>query len=458
MLKYLSINVLLVVLFVGACAPVKREPFVAGKEYSRANQETQQIKDIPEKWWEIFADNELNALIQLALQNNPDINQTKKRLEAAAALARKTMSDLLPSATIAGERENSKTDSSHTKELSLSGAASYELDLFGKNRASYKKEDLSAQASLEDLRVSAITISASVTENWLRLRALRKEASLLSSQVETNQTILKLQQGRYESGVATALDVLQQKEVLARAKALLPDVKANKELVAHQLLILVGKDPSSNNLSLKGDTIPDILPLPDAGIPSKLLEQRPDVTAAWLRLQSSDWAAASAVRNRLPSFTLSASYATSGATVDALFNTWLLNMAAGVALPVLDGGNRRAEALRQKALADEKFHAYRQVTLNAIKEVEDALTRNHYQEQKVAAVKDQLDASRDSLEQAQVSYSSGDASYINVLNGLLNVQSLERQLVQARRDLALFRVELYRSLGLSKWTDEVVNG
>lgn len=443
---------ILAFLFVVACNAPDRQPIYLDGGYSKT---TKQAQEITIKWWMLFNDSELNALVEMALRDNPDINQTRKRLEAAAALARKSLSDLLPSASLSGSRENNKTDNTSSHEFSLAGAAGYELDIFGKNRAAYKKDELAAWAGAEDLRAAAITLSASVVENWLRLRSLRKEESLLKEQVKTNETILDLQQQRYESGVATALDVLQQQEILSRAKAQLPDVKADKELVMHQLAVLVGRSPS-RELPIKGDTIPVTLPLPELGLPSKLLEQRPDISAAWLRVLSSDWATAAAELDRLPSFTLSAGYSTSAAAIDALFDTWLLNIAAGVAAPVIDGGNRKAEVLRQKALADEKFHAYHEIVLNAVKEVEDSLTKNHYQDEKLTAVKEQLKASNASLEQAQISYSNGDTSYINVLNGLINVQSLERQLIQAQRDLALDRVELYRSLGLSKWTDIMI--
>lgn len=426
---------------------------IVGDQFSQAQQEA--LTQIPQRWWEIYADEELNQLVQQALKNSPSLAQTRKRLEQAAAVAHKSYAQLLPSASVSAGREFARTEDGYANEFSLAGAASYELDVWGENRAANRADSLEAQAAAEDIRTAAITLSASVVETWLKIRALRAEEVLLDEQVNTNQTILDLQQQRHANGVAPALDVLQQQENLASIKAQVPDVKSDREVLEHQLLALSGINPSLP-LQLAAGDLPEALPLPATGLPSDLLENRPDVAAAWLRVRSADWDSVVADRQRLPSFSLNAGYATSAASFDLLFNSWLMHLAAEAAAPVFDGGSRKAELLRQKALADERFQSYRQTLLTAVLEVENALTRNRYQEEKIQALEVQLQAAHASLEQAQISYSSGESSYINVLNGLRNVQSLEKQKLQAQRDLALFRVALYRALGLKRWTDSVL--
>ena len=178
--------------------------------------------------------------------------------------------------------------------------------------------------------------------------------------------------------------------------------------------------------------------------------------AAWLRVLSADWAAEAAWTERLPGFDISMANISASTAFDRLLNTWLFNLVAGLALPVVDGGERRAEEARRKALADERLQAYKETVLNAVAEVEDALTLNYHQANKIEAVKDQLTASRNALEQAQISYANGEESYLSVLTGLLSVQTLERQLVQERRALALNRVALYRAIGLRRWTDSAM--
>ena len=130
----------------------------------------------------------------------------------------------------------------------------------------------------------------------------------------------------------------------------------------------------------------------------------------------------------------------------------MLDLALNMAAPLFDGGQRAAEQARQEALADENFQNYREVVLSAIGEVEDALSLNYHQVDKIEALEKQLDVSRSTLEQATLSYSNGNANYISVLNSMISTQSQELQLLRARRDLALYRVALYRSLGLHPWS------
>ncbi len=418
--------------------------------YDAAAAETTQPTWQERPWWEYYNDEELNTLIADALKQNPGINQTRKRLEQAAATARRSFSDLLPDATISGNRTTSNGDNESPSSFSLRGAASYELDLWGGNRASYEADDLAAQAAADDVRTAAITLSASIVENWLRILSLREEEALLQSQIKTNVMVLDLQHKRYENGAAQALDVLQQTEVLERARAQLPDVQAEQELVMHQLALLVGRSPSEE-IHISSKSLPKTLRVPEAGVPSELLEGRPDINAAWRRVYAADWSSEAARVDRLPSFDISADYSTASTKFKNLFDIWMLDLALGLVMPLFDGGQRAAEQARTEALADERFQNYRETVLAAIGEVEDALTRNYHQDKKIKAIEKQLEVSRSALEQATISYGNGDTEYISVLNSLISVQSLEQQLVRERRDLALARVEMYRALGLRTW-------
>ena len=412
-------------------------------------------------WWEFYGDQDLNALQTKALADNPGINQTQKRLEQAAASARISFSDLLPDIGISGSRTTRNGDNDTPSSFSLRGAAGYELDLWGGNRAGYNADKLSAEAAAADVKTAAITLSASIVENWLRLVSLREEEALLRKQIETNQMVLDLQQKRYANGAAEALDVLQQSGVLENAKTQLPDVLAQQEITEHLLLALSGQSPS-DVLAISREELPPILPIPDTGVPVDLMRGRPDINAAWMRVVSADWASEAARIDRLPNFDISADLSTASSKFKNLFDIWMLDLALNIAAPLFDGGQRAAEQARQEALADERFQNYREEVLGAIGDVEDALTQNYHQADKIEALETQLEVSRSTLEQATLSYGNGNADYISVLNSLISTQSQELQLVRAKRDLALFRVELYRSLGLHPWATakqpEAING
>lgn len=461
-------RLLIIALLCSSCAQAPQRAAqidaLAMDEYSRSL-----VKDRPESgekaaglagvtdpyhlWWEFYGDEDLDALITGAFDNNPGIAQTRKRLEQAAASARVSFADLLPDMMVSGARSTSNGDNASPSSFSLRGAAGYELDLWGGNRASYRASSQSAHAAAADVQAAAITLSASIVENWISLLSLREEEALLRAQIETNEMVLDLQHKRYMNGAAEALDVLQQSGALESAKTQLPDILAAQETTEHQILLLAGRSPS-DVLYISRESLPAPLPVPASGVPADLLQNRPDINAAWLRVSSADWASEAARIDRLPNFDISLDYTTASTKFKNLFNVWALDLALNMVAPLFDGGQRAAEQARQGALADERFQAYRETVLGAIGEVEDALSLNHHQASKIEALERQLDVSRSTLEQATISYGNGDTDYIAVLNSLINTQSLEQQLVRARRDLALYRVDLYRSLGVHAWPNQ----
>jgi len=460
----LVIRLLAVVILLGGCASPRQRAVDAGidlaSDYARQPEvvadvdahidaEAQPPVTVPPPpfpWWQTFDNAELNALVTRAFVGNPGLNQLQSRLQQAAARARVSYSELLPSLDLRADRSAHNGNVDLPSTFGLRGAAGYELDVWGGNRADYQANLLEAQASAQDIEAAAITLSGSIVENWLRLLAAREEEALLVTQIETNEMVLDLQLRRYEKGVARALDVLQQQEILERARAAMPDIKLRQELITQQLAILVGQTPAQP-LLLTGNQLPPLLPLPASGVPAQLLENRPDIQAAWLRVTSSDWASEVARVSRLPGFDISADYVTGSTSFSDLFDTWALDLAFNLTAPLYDGGARAAEQARREALADERFQAYRQTVLAAIGEVEGALSQNHFLANRIRAVENQLAASRNTLEQAQISYSSGDESYLSVLSGLINVQTLEQQLVRERRQLAISQVDLVRAIG-----------
>ncbi len=351
---------------------------------------------------------------------------------------------------MSAERGTTRGDNKTPSDYTVSGAAQYEIDFWQKNRAQAKADTLLENATYEDLLATHITLSANIVQRWLEVLSLKEQEALVRKQIDINRMVLDLQAKRFEMGTSTALDYLQQQEILAQSEAALPDIIAARKQSMNDLALLLGETPQ-NISPLETDTMPAPLPLPNSGLPSDLLSQRPDILAAWFRLLSADWAAQAAWANRLPSFTLSAAYSTSATSIANLFNVWLLDLAASVSAPLFDGGTRKYEQIRQEALADERYHAYRETVLSAINDVENALVANHQQDKKIKALEKQLTASRATLERAQISYANGSADYINVLNSLNNTQSLEQRLLSQKLTQAKARVSLHRALGGRSW-------
>jgi len=406
------------------------------------------------QWWTLYDDPDLNALITRAFSGNPSLAQTEARLEQAGALKDKFSSALWPSLNMSTKRSAYNGSANTPTGFDLTGAASYEVDLWGKNRATRDSYALKEQASREDLHAAAITLSANVVDLWLQILALVEQENLLRKQIETNQTIYELMQNRFEMGSAKALNVLQQEEVVSASKAELPDILSAQAKAINALSLLTGKVPEGA-VTISAKPLPEPLPMADARLPSELMQNRPDITAAWLRLLSSDLNVETAKAARLPSFDLSAIYTAGDTKLSDMFDTWLLKLVGGIAAPVIDSGSLAAEQRYQEAVSDEAFHAYRSVVLAAVGDVEDALVTNRYQDEKIAALDEQLRAARETLEQAQISYANGQSSYINVLNSITSTQSLERRIVSARLVQAQARVSLYRALGGQGWSEVV---
>jgi NodT family efflux transporter outer membrane factor (OMF) lipoprotein len=449
-------------LLTGCASPPERHVFnsvILAEEYSRNMENSADYMQLAEetalssgKWWEVYGSEDLNSLIQNALRDNPDINQIRMKLAQADAISDREAADLMPSLTVSGERATSRGDLKTPSDYTLSGAASFEIDLWSKNKAGYRSKLLETKASSYDVEIAEITLVATIVENWLKLMALREEETILHEQINTNKTSLDLQHKRYEGGISSMPDILKQKELLERSNAQLSVILSQQEITENKLAALAGVPPTSSP-KIEGNKLPDEKLIADIGVPSTLLESRPDIKAAWVRLKSADWASEEARLNRLPGFNLSASYSTTATKISRLVDSWLLGLAAELVAPVIDGGYLRSEHQRQKAIADERLFAYKEAIINAVSEVENALSQNHHQEDKVSAVKSQLSVSEAELEHAKLNYINGNSSYIAVLRNLSELQELTMQLIREKRDLALNRIALQRSLG-NRWEEE----
>ncbi|MEJ2394887.1 MAG: TolC family protein [Candidatus Thiodiazotropha sp.] len=245
-------------------------------------------------------------------------------------------------------------------------------------------------------------------------------------------------------GQSNASDVYRQRQLLAQTEGELARADATLATLEHQLTILLGAYPGSRMLPA-GKALPALGPLPDTGVPAELLQRRPDIQSARLRLGAADARAAAAVAARYPRIDLSASITTSSRNGE-LFSDWLGSLIAQLTLPLVDGGQRRAEAERAQAAALETMNDYRQALLDAIGEVEMALTAELGQRRYQASLDAQLRQAAAVEHQERQRYFQGDTDYLSVLDAMRSRQALERQQVTAQRQLISDRIQLVRAL------------
>lgn len=401
-------------------------------------------------WWTTWNSPELDGLIETALTNGFSIQAAEARLRQAAATARREAADLVPEISLdAGgayrEREQDGV-TAETETYSLGLAGSYEIDLWGRVRSVADAARAEFDASREDVRTAQITLAGEVAETWIDLLVQRSQLSLLQGQLETSRKTLDLLELRFRNALSTSLDVFQQRQVVGEVEALIPLAEANIGVLERRLAILLGVPPATPP-AVGADGLPEPPPLPDPGLPADLLAHRPDIRAAGYRLVAAGERVQAARAARLPALRLTAGAGYESEDLSTLFDNWLANLAGNLALPLIDGGSRRAEVSRIEALRDERLVAYRQAVFEAFAEVENALVREAKQVEHLAATERQLAAARNGLEEAAYRYRNGLQDYLAVLTQLVSVQRLEREEVARRGQRLQYRVALHRALG-----------
>jgi NodT family efflux transporter outer membrane factor (OMF) lipoprotein len=407
-------------------------------------------------WWTQFQSESLNALVEEALSSGFTVQEAWYRLEQAQAAAVRSGADLYPDLRATGGARRTESQDSGAAGgdfYALGLASTYELDLWGRVRSVSRAGARDLEASREDYRTAAISLSGRVAETWLGLVAQREQLRLLKSQLQTSNEVLELLRLRFRNGLSGAVDVYQQDQVVAEVASAIPLVRAQEKALNMELAVLVGRPPAGLET---GDTaLPEATPLPRTGVPSDLLAQRPDIRAAGARLLAADDRVAAARAARLPAIRLTADIGYEATETATLFDNWIANLAGNLAAPLFDAGRRRAEVRQAEALADERLVAYRRTVYEALREVETALVREEEQRAHVEGVRRQLEVARRTLKESSNRYRNGVTDYLPVLTQLLVTQRLERNLIVQQAEQYRYRVALCRALGGS-WMDHHV--
>ena len=414
-----------------------------------------QPPDATNRWWKSFQSPELDGLIDEALTNSPNIQQAWARLRQAEAIAREAGAARWPSLgyDASGSLRKDSLFYNTTESYSLGLNAAYEVDLWGRIKSQAEAAALDRAATREQLDAAAITLASQTALRWAGIVAQRLQTEVILQQLESNRTALKLIELRFRQSLATALDVYQQRQTVAGTESRIPLAELREKLLRNELTALLGR-ADFQSLEIATTNLPTLGKLPPLGIPADVLANRPDVRQAGLRLQAADWRVSAARANRLPAIRLTGSANYANSEFSDLLDNWYANLAASLTGPIFEGGRRKAEVERTRAVAEERLAAYRETVVNAIKEVEDALASERKQRAYIASLEKRHEAARRSYEEALNRYRSGLVEYTTVLIQLTPLQALERDLVEARFNLIRYRIDLYRALG-GAWPREL---
>ena len=438
------VSVALSVLLAGGCVSVEPRgalPFSDAPALSEAGEAT-----VASAWWTAFDDAGLTARVEEALSGNFDLAAAWARLRASRAVARRESAALLPSVDgTAGAGYEASSDGDSETDLSLGLVAAYELDLWGRIDSAVEAERLRAQADREAYRTATLTLAARIASAWFGVAEANAELDLIRRQIDTNEQALIVLRKRFATGQISSADVLRQQQLVEATREQLLDVSSRREVLEHQLAVLVGRPPQGG-LDALPTALPALPPLPQGGVPAELVQQRPDVRAALRRLDAADADLASAVSDQYPRLNLGASLSTSAERPGDLFQDWLFSLSGQLVAPLFDAGRRRAEIDRAESLRAQRIAEYGQVVLVAFQEVEDALARERYITRRIESIARQLELARQTLSQLRTQYVNGVTSYLSVLEALTEMQRLEREALTAELSRLEFRVALYRAL------------
>ena len=445
-LKQILIGLLF--LMIGGCKHPVREPAMPVQiPDSFSATGTEPLQD---QWWRAFKDNELNGLIEKALRDNFNVQTAWDRLAQTEAFARQTEASLWPQANLMGEvgRTRRETDGtvSYSSLYSVGVAAGYEVDLWSELRSTQRAAWLDVRAQRDALDTAALTVAASIANTWYQLAEAKALVRIARDQIRTNQDVLKIVTVKWRKGAARAADVYRQRQLVASTEAQLITAEETVQLLQYALSVLTGEKPA---LTWQQTSIeaPELPSLPVLGVPADVLLRRPDVRRGYRQVQAADQRLAAAIADQYPRISISA-YAETSSTVKVsdLFDDWLANLAANAVQPLFDRDLRKAEVQRQKAIVSERLHAWSQTILDALEEVEGALTRERQQIQLIDNLERRFELARLTYQRNQESYIKGQVDYIRVLESLESLEALERNITTARRTLIQRRIDLYRSI------------
>src|SRR3989475_8617330 len=412
------------------------------------------------QWWSAFNDDDLGALEKQSLDANQTIKVAAARLEQARASAAVQIATQFPvlSTTPSTGRQRLSGNRPANSNLAVNSAVSqsnnilpftvgYEVDLFGRRRRSIEAAQASYQASAADLENVRLVITAELAGDYFTLRQLDTELSILNRTVETLQKGLQLVDSRHKGGLASGLDVAEEETLLNTTRTQAVLLYQQRKQAEDAIAVLVGKPAPDFHFPQKElNAEPPAL---DAGLPSDLLERRPDIAEAERQMAVANAQIGIARAAYYPSLNLFANGGWQASDIAKLLNVQSTFWAVGanVAESIFTGGARRAQTQFAKAGYDASVAAYRDTVLNAFREVQDDVTGLTVLDQAIRSQQQAVDAARRTLDIATSRYVGGLVSYLDVVNAQQNLLNNEQELAVIRGQRLVSSVLLIKALG-----------
>ncbi|HIZ04261.1 MAG TPA: TolC family protein [Candidatus Phocaeicola gallistercoris] len=431
-----------------------------GKKYTRPNIQLPETLDstsvdsisIADYNWEvIYTDTTLQALIRKTLDHNKDMMIAAARIKQLAALKRIDHANMFPEigarAYAKRERENyGGDDYSMDDEFDLKGTASWELDLWGKLRWTKDKSMAEFVGAIENQRALQMSLIAQVAQSYFELVALDNELSIVKKTVDARQESLHLARIRYEGGITSEVPFRQAQVELARTTTLVPDLEKEITLKENEIALLTGEYPHNISRSTLPEDIMFPVSLP-VGLPSALLERRPDIRQAEQELIAANASVGIAYTSMFPNISLTATYGLESDLLSELLKSPHHLISGNLTQPIFAMGKNRARLKASKAAYEQALYSYEKVVLSAFKDAYNAITEFN-KAKEVYETRLRLEQSaKSTLELIQLQYISKVISYMDLLDAQRTYLDAQISLSNAIRDRQITLVNLYKALG-----------
>jgi len=410
---------LTVLLFSCTLGPDYERPAVPEPDAYR--NQTTNVKDDQSlanlQWWELFKDEQLQSLIKTAIQENKDLRLAVARVDEVRAQLGVTRSALFPQVDAKAGASRGKSAGVTANTFSTQVELSYELDIWGRLRRATEAARAELLATEENRRAVLMGLVSKVAQAYFELRDLDLELEIGKQTLQSREESFKLINLRHEGGVSSELDLRKAEVEMTSTAAAIPDLERQVAQKENALSILMGRNPEAiaRGKSLSDQTIPPNVP---AGLPSDLLEQRPDIRQAEQGLIAANANIGEAKAAFYPSITLTGSVGQQSSGLDNLFvgpaRTW--GFGPAVNLPIFDAGKRQSNLSAAEARQQQALIQYEQAIQQAFREVDDALIAHHKAREVRVQQEKRLVAAKEALRLAQLRYDQGYSDYLDVLD------------------------------------------
>jgi multidrug efflux system outer membrane protein len=423
-------------------------------------------------WYTVFHDPKLNELEAEAETANQTLRVAVAKVSEARAVARQSEAEFFPTLDFSGTGSRQRTSpndgqlvaqspTGQTMPYTFNSATvvpfdlSYEVDLWGKVRRAFESSGDLAQASLADYENVLLTLKADVATNYFAVRTADSQIDVQRRTIQSYEENLKLTNSRFQGGISTQLDVEQAEATLDSAQAQLATLQQSRAQLEHGLAVLLGKPPEA--FSLPFHPLDTRLPVIPAGLPSDLLERRPDVAAAERRVAAQNAQIGLAIAAYFPQVNLTGQTGFDSGDLGLLFN-WesrIWSYGPNIQFPIFEGGQISANVKQQRAAYEENVADYRQQVLVAFQDVEDSLSALRYLAQQGKAENRAFEAYKKALELTNARYTTGLVSYFDVIQAQGLALSAEQLTVQIKGDRIASTILLIKAVG-GGWVDSSI--